>query len=131
MCLVRVPWCLSDQHGPVQLALNVRMTRAAGMDERMDGDQDEPLRVELPDLNRQLSDRGETQHGRHRHLWRGRREQVGRKTRLDKKGGNIQHMGRDRLQKRQRKIVKGYFVKWGKAGTKRRTRQGKRKRDKG
>lgn len=46
------PWRLSDQHGPVQLALDVRVTRAAGVDERVDGDQDETLRVELPDLDR-------------------------------------------------------------------------------
>lgn len=50
--LVYVPWCFTDQHGPVELALDVCVTRATGMDKRMDGDQDETLRVEFPDLNR-------------------------------------------------------------------------------
>lgn len=61
--LICVPWRLSDQHGPVELALDVRVARAARVDKRVDGDQDEALRVEFPDLNRQLSDRGETKHG--------------------------------------------------------------------
>lgn len=57
-----VPRGLSDQHCPVELALDVRVTGPAGMDERVDGDQDETLRVEVPDLHRQLSDRRETKH---------------------------------------------------------------------
>lgn len=70
VCFYRLPWRLSDQHGPMQLPLDVRVTRAAGMDERVHGNQDETLRVEFPDLNRELSDRGEAKHRRHGHLWR-------------------------------------------------------------
>lgn len=50
-CLVCVPRRLSDQHGPVELALDVCVPRATGVDKRVDGDQDEALRVEFPDLN--------------------------------------------------------------------------------
>ena len=50
-CSVCVPWRLSDQHGPVELALDVCVPRAAGVDEWVDGDQDKALRVEFPDLN--------------------------------------------------------------------------------
>lgn len=49
--LVRVPWRLSDEHGPVELALDVRVARAAGVDKRVDGHQDETLRVEFPHLD--------------------------------------------------------------------------------
>lgn len=52
VCLAGVPGCLSDQHSPVELALDVCMTRATGMDKWVDGDQDESLRIEVPDLNR-------------------------------------------------------------------------------
>lgn len=52
VCLVCVPRRLSDQHCPVELALDVCVTRATGMDERVDGDQDKTLCVEFPDLNR-------------------------------------------------------------------------------
>lgn len=51
VCLVCVPGRLSDQHSPVELALNMRVTRAAGMDKWVDGDQDKALSVEFPDLN--------------------------------------------------------------------------------
>lgn len=82
MCgAARVPRGLPDQHGPVQLALDVRVARAAGVDERVHGHQDEALRVELPHLNRQLPDRGEAEHGRHRHLC-GRRRTGEAKTRM-------------------------------------------------
>ena len=60
--LVCVPWHLPDQHGPVKLALNVRMARAAGVNKWVDSDQDETLRVKFPDLDRQFSDRGQTKH---------------------------------------------------------------------
>jgi len=52
VCSGCVPWRLSDQHSPVKLALDVCMARAAGVNKRVDGDQDEALRVEFPDLNR-------------------------------------------------------------------------------
>lgn len=71
LCLVCVPWRLPDQHGPVELALDMCVARAAGVDEWVHSNQDKTLRVEFPHLNRQLSDRGQTKHGRHRHLWRG------------------------------------------------------------
>lgn len=87
VCLVCVPWRLSDQHRPVKLALDVRVARATGVNERVEGDQDETLRVEFPDLNRQLPDRGETQHRRHRHLCREEsgREGMGKKTILSRR----------------------------------------------
>lgn len=47
-----LPWCLSDQHGPVELALDVRLARPARVNKGVDGNQDKTLRVELPDLNR-------------------------------------------------------------------------------
>lgn len=52
VCLICVPWCLSDQHSAVELALDVRVTRATGMDKWVDSYQDKTLRVEFPDLNR-------------------------------------------------------------------------------
>lgn len=55
--LIFSPLRLSDQHGPVELALDVSMARAAGMDEGVDCHQDKALSVQFPDLNRQLSDR--------------------------------------------------------------------------
>lgn len=57
-----LPRRLSDQHCPVELALDVRVTGPARMDKRVDSNQDETLRVEVPDLHRQLSDRRETKH---------------------------------------------------------------------
>lgn len=68
----RVPRRLSDQHSPVELALDACVAWPAGVDKRVDGNQDEALRVEVPDLDRQLSDRGETKHRWHWHLCRGR-----------------------------------------------------------
>lgn len=70
MVWVCTPGRLSDQHGPVQLPLDVCVPGAAGVDEGVDGDQDEALSIQLPDLDGQLPDRGQTKHRRHRHLWR-------------------------------------------------------------
>lgn len=117
VCLVCVPWRLSDQHGPVELALDVCVTRSAGMDKRVDGDQDKTLSVELPDLNRKLSDGGETKHRWHRHLWREERGGGGRSIWL--------RNGHDRLQKR----LRGNW-KRGSAGTKRKKGR-KKERTKG
>lgn len=74
--MLPVPQRLPHQHGPVELPLDVRVARAAGVHEGVDGHQHEALRVEVPDLDRELSDGGQAEHRGHRHLCR-EGEQVG------------------------------------------------------
>lgn len=61
-CSFLVPGRLSHQHGPVQLALDVGVARAAGVHEGVDGHQHEALSVEVPHLDRQLPHRGQAKH---------------------------------------------------------------------
>lgn len=62
LCLL--PIAELDQDGPVELVLGAVGLGAAGVDERMDGSQEEALLVELLQLARQLPHRGEAERGR-------------------------------------------------------------------
>lgn len=53
-----------DQDGPVELVLGAVGLGAAGVDEGVDGSQEEALLVELLQLARQFPHRGEAQRGR-------------------------------------------------------------------
>lgn len=65
---IYVLWLLpiveSDQYGPVELVLWAVGLRSAGVDERVNGCQNEALLVEFLQLTRQLPHRRETQRGR-------------------------------------------------------------------
>lgn len=60
----RLPVVQSHQYGPVELVLGAVGLWTTGVDERVDGGQDEALLVELLQLARQLAHRRETQRGR-------------------------------------------------------------------
>lgn len=60
----RLPVVESHQYGPVELVLGAVGLWTTGVDERVDGGQDEALLVELLQLARQLAHRRETQRGR-------------------------------------------------------------------
>ena len=59
-----LPVVESDEDGPVQLVLRAVGLWTTGVDERVDGGQDEALLVEFLQLVRQLADGRETQRGR-------------------------------------------------------------------